>query len=92
VTLPAAMVLGVIGVLVGFSPLGGLVAASALLYGLVQLSPRPDALGLGRPSSWAWGASTALLVAATVGLAVWAAWHGLLDHAALPAPSIGSDA
>jgi hypothetical protein len=26
-----------------------------------------------------------------VSLAVWAAWHGLLDHAVLPAPAIGGN-
>jgi hypothetical protein len=89
VTLPAAMVLGVVGVLAGFSPLGGLIAASVLLFALVRLSPRPEPIGLGRGSSWAWGAPTALLIAVTVGLAVWAAWHGLLDHSVLPPPTIG---
>ena len=89
VTLPAAMVLGVVGVLAGFNPLGGLIAASVLLYALVQLSPRPEPIGLGRRSSWAWGVPTGLLIAATVGLAVWAAWHGLMEHPALPPPAIG---
>jgi hypothetical protein len=92
VTLPAAMVLGVAGVLAGFNPLAGLIAASVLLYGLVQLSPRPEPIGLGRSSSWAWGIPTGLLVAATVGLAIWAAWHGLLDHPVLPPPAIGGSA
>ena len=88
-TLPAAMVLGVVGVMAGLNPLGGLIAASVLLYALVQLSPRPEPIGLGRPSSWAWGVPTGLLIAATVGLAVWAAWHGLMEHPALPPPAIG---
>ena len=55
VTLPAAMVLGAGGVLAGFNPLGGLIAASVLLYVLIQLSSRPEPIGLGRASSWAWG-------------------------------------
>ncbi|HET6938777.1 MAG TPA: hypothetical protein VFI19_09235 [Nocardioides sp.] len=91
-TLPAAMVLGVGGVLAGFNPLGGLIAASVLLYALVQLSPRPEPIGLGRPSSWAWGIPTGLLVAVTVGIATWAAWHGLLDHPVLPPPALGGGA
>jgi hypothetical protein len=92
VTLPAAMLLGAVGVLAGFNPLGGLIAASVLLYVLVQLSPRPEPLGLGRRDTWAWGVPTGLLVAATVGLAVWAAWQGLLDHSVLPPPSVGGSA
>jgi hypothetical protein len=92
VTLPAAMVLGAVGVLAGFNPLGGLIAASVLLWALVQLSRRPEPLGLGRRNSWAWGVPTGLLVAATVGLAIWAAWQGLLDHSVLPPPSVGGGA
>src|SRR3954453_8637055 len=92
VTLPGAMVLGAGGVLAGFNPLGGLIAASVLLYVLIQLSPRPEPLGLGRRDTWAWGVPTGLLVAATVGLAVWAAWQGLLDHSVLPPPSVGGSA
>jgi hypothetical protein len=90
--LPAAMVLGVAGVLIGFNPLGGLVTALALLYALLQLTSRPEPLGLGRRSSWAWGIPAGLLVAATVGIAVWAAWHGLLDHSVLPPPAVGGSA
>ena len=91
-TLPGAMLFGVVGVLFGFDPLGGLIAASVLLSVLLQLSPRPEPLGLGRARSWAWGGTIALVVTVTVSLAVWAAWHGLLDHAVLPAPAIGGNA
>ena len=63
VTLPAAMVFGAGGVLAGFNPLGGLIAASVLLYVLIQLSPRPEPIGRGRASSWAWGVPIVLLVA-----------------------------
>jgi hypothetical protein len=90
--LPAAMVLGAAGVLAGFNPLGGLIAASVLLYALIQLSSRPEPIGRGQVSSWAWGVPIVLVVAATVGLAVWAAWHGLLDHSVLPPPAVGGDA
>lgn len=89
VTLPAAMVLGVGGVLAGFNPLGGLIAASVLLFALVQLSPRPEPLGRPAASSVLWAVPILLVAGATVGLAVWGAWHGLLDHAVLPAPAVG---
>jgi hypothetical protein len=29
------------------------------------------------------------MVAFTIGLAVWSAWHGLLDHPVLPPPAVG---
>jgi hypothetical protein len=83
------MAFGIGGVLAGFSPLGGLIAASVLLYVLIQLSPRPEPLGFGRASSWAWGVPIGLILALTIGLAVWAAWHGLLDHSVLPPPAVG---
>jgi hypothetical protein len=89
VTLPAAMIAGAGGVLAGFNPTGGLIAASVLLYVLVQLSARPAPLGRPRPSSWGWGLPIALVAGATVALAIWAAWHGLLDHAVLPPPAVG---
>jgi hypothetical protein len=92
VALPAAMVVGAGGVLAGFNPLGGLVAASVLLYALVQLSHRPEPIGPGRAASWAWGVPIGLVVVASVGLAVWGAWHGLLDHAVLPPPTVGGSA
>jgi len=92
VTLPAAMVLGAGGVLAGFNPLGGLIAASVLVYGLIQLSPRPEPIGPGRTGSWAWGVPIALVAGVCVALAVWAAWHGLMDHAVLPPPAIGGEA
>jgi hypothetical protein len=91
VLLPAAMVFGVIGVLAGFNPLGGLIAAAVLLYALIQLSSRPEPIGRGDAGSWAWGIPIALVALAAVGLAVWSAWHGLLDHAVLPAPTAGGE-
>lgn len=89
VTLPAAMVLGVAGVLAGVNPLGGLIAASVLLFALVQLSPRPAPLGRPSASSVVWAVPILLVAGAAVGLAIWGAWHGLLDHAVLPAPAVG---
>lgn len=92
VSLPAAMLLGAAGVLAGFNPLGGVIAAAVLLYGLVSLTERPPPLGRGRLASWGYGVPIALLVTATVALAVWSSYHGLLDHPPLPAPPISGDA
>ena len=91
VALPAAMVVGAGGVLADFNPLGGLITASVLLYALIQLSPRPAPLGPGRAGTWVWGVLIGLLAAVSVGLAVWAAWHGLMDHSVLPPPAVGGD-
>jgi hypothetical protein len=85
------MVVGAVGVLAGFAPLGGLIAASVLLYVLIQVSSRPAPIGWGRGSSWAGGVPIGLVFAASVGLAVWAAWHGLLDHPVLPPPAVGGE-
>jgi hypothetical protein len=92
VTLPGAMVFGVGGVLAGFNPLGGLIAASVLLYVLIQVSSRPEPLGRPQASSWLWGIPIVLLSSACIGLAIWSAWHGLLDHAVLPPPTPGGSA
>jgi hypothetical protein len=89
VTLPGAMVLGAGGVLASFNPLGGLIAASVLLYTLIQVSSRPEPLGRPQTSSWAWSIPIVLLSGACLGLAIWGAWHGLLDHAVLPPPAPG---
>jgi hypothetical protein len=91
VLLPAAMVLGVAGVLATFNPVAGVVAAAVLLCVLVSLSEQPEPLGRGRAASWAWGIPIAFVVTATIALAVWSSWHGLFDHAALPPPAVGGD-
>ena len=91
VSLPAAMVVGAGGVLSGFSPLGGVIVAAGLLFFLLRLSERPRPLGRGRLRAWLWGVPITVLVAVTIGLAVWSSWHGLLDHAVLPAPAVGGD-
>ncbi len=92
VTLPAAMVAGAVGVLADFNPIGGTIVASVVLYALIQLSRRPEAIGRGQRGSWVWGIPIAAIVAFTIGLAVWSAWHGLLDHAVLPPPEVGGSA
>lgn len=92
VALPAAMAFGAVGVVAGFNPLAGVVAAAVLLYVLVNLTEAPEPLGRGRGASWAWGVPVALVALAAVGISVWAAWHGLMDHPALPAPTAGPGA
>lgn len=90
VSLPAAMVAGAAGVVTGFSPVIGVIAAVLLLYALIQLSERPEPLGRGHRGTWAWGIPIAAVVAFTVALAVWSAWHGLFDHPVLLPPAVGS--
>jgi hypothetical protein len=89
VSLPAAMVVGAGGVVAGFTPVGGAITAAVLLCVLIQLSRRPAPLGRGQRGSWVWGVPIAAVVAVAIGLAVWSAWHGELDHAVLPAPVVG---
>ena len=90
VTLPAVMLLGVAGVLAGFHPVGGVIAAAVVLYALVSLTRRPPRLGRVSRAGWAWGLPVALVVAFSIGLAVWSSWDGLLDHPALPPPAAGA--
>jgi hypothetical protein len=89
--LPVAMVLGAVGVLLAFVPVAGSVAAAALTYVLVRLSTNPAPLPR-RPGSWearAWTGLIVFLVVASVSLAAWSTWHGLLDFTALPPPLVG---
>jgi hypothetical protein len=76
-------------VLAGFSPLGGVIVATGLLYALIRISQRPEPLGRGNPRSWLWGVPITLIAAITIALAVWSSWHGLFDHAVLPPPAVG---
>ena len=69
--LAAAMVLGVVGVLASFDPLGGLIAASVLLYALVSAQPAAEPMGSDGAAAGRGASPTGLLIAATVGL------HGL---------------
>ena len=88
--LPVAMLVGAVGVVLGFAPVAGAVAAAVLLVVLLRLSTDPEPLpGHRSGESWAWGALLGFLAVATVGLAVWSAYHGLLDGPALPDPLAG---
>jgi hypothetical protein len=89
--IPVAMVLGALGVVLAFAPGAGAVGAAVLLYVLLRLSTNPEALP--RPDrsreSWVWAGLVSVLVLASVALAIWSTWHGLLDFAPLPAPLVG---
>jgi hypothetical protein len=89
--LPVAMVIGAVGVVLAFAPLAGTIGAAVLLYVLVRLSSNPDPLPGGSRSreSWLWGGLLAALCAATLALAIWSTWQGLLDFTPLPAPAAG---
>lgn len=92
VAIPAAMVLGALGTLTGFSPLGGLLVAAVLLYAGIRVSRRPAALPRPDAGTWGWALAITVVAVATVTLATWAGWHGLMDHAVLPPPAIGGGA
>ena len=88
--LPVSMVLGTVGVLLGFAPVAGAVAAAVLGYVLLRLSTNPEQLPRERTTeSWVWGGLVGLLAVACVALAVWSTWHGLLDAPGLPPPLAG---
>jgi hypothetical protein len=86
VALPLAMVAGAAGVLAGFSPVVGAIGATLVLYALVRLSRRPAALGRPSGAGVGWGSAILLVVVACCALTSWSAWHGMLDHAPIPAP------
>ena len=89
--LPVAMLVGAVGVVLGFPPVAGAVAAVALLFVLLRLSTDPEPLpGHRTAESRAWGAMLVFLAVATVGLAIWSAYHGLLEGPALPEPLVGA--
>ena len=89
--LPVAMAIGAIGVVVGFAQVVGAVGAAVLLLVLVRLSTNPDPLQRRRRTgeSWLWGGVVAALAVVTVALALWSAWHGLMDGPTLPPPLAG---
>jgi hypothetical protein len=89
--LPVAMLIGAVGVVLAFAPVAGAIGAAVVLYVLVRLSANPEPLpGRRRPrESWVWGGLLTVLSVATVALAIWSTWHGLLDFSPLPAPSAG---
>lgn len=85
--IPAGMLVGVVGVLVGFSPIAGGVAAAGLVGALVRSTRNPDPLGPPRSGeSLAWAALVVVLLLASVGLAVRSTQQGLLDGESLPPP------
>ena len=92
IVLPAAMVLGVIGVGAGFSPIAGALVAAVLLYVLIASSSRTPAVPT-RPThdQWRWGLVIGFTCAASIALAMWSTWHGLLDFPALPPPASGGE-
>jgi hypothetical protein len=92
VLLPAAMVLGAVGVPLGFPPWAGLVAAALIGYGLIRLTGPPRALPARAGGLWPWSVVIGLVAVASIAVAVWSAWHGLLGGADLPAPAVGSGA
>jgi hypothetical protein len=88
--LPVAMVLGAIGVPLSFTPLAGSIAGAALLYVLLRLSTNPERLPSTRTAeSWLWGSLVGALLLASVALALWSAYHGLMEGTPLPAPLAG---
>jgi len=88
--LPVSMVLGAVGVVLGFAPVAGAVVAAVLTYVLLRLSSDPEPLpGHRDRAGWLWMVLGIALVGATVALAVWSTWHGLLDAPPLPAPTVG---
>jgi hypothetical protein len=90
--LPVSMVVGAVGVFLGFAPVAGAVAAAVLLYALLRLSSNPEPLPSRWTSgSWVWGGMVVLVGLACVGLAVVAAYHGLLQAPALPPPITGAE-
>ena len=85
--IPAGMLVGVVGVLVGFSPVAGGVAAAGLVGALVRSTRNPDPLGPPRSGeSLAWAALVVVLLLASVGLAVRSTQQGLLDGESLAPP------
>ena len=70
--------------------LAGAVAAVVLLYVLLRLSTNPEPLPSRRTAeSWLWGGLVGLVGLACVALALWSAYHGLMDGTPLPAPDPG---
>jgi hypothetical protein len=90
IVLPAAMLVGAVGVAAGFPPVGGVIVAVGLLYLLVATTKRAAPIPTWpTPDEWRWGLVVVVTCAASVALAVWSTWHGLLDFTALPPPTSG---
>lgn len=93
ILLPAAMLLGAVGVLADYHPIAGVAVAAVLLYVLVRSTSRPtsgpEPLS---PEARRWGLLIAFVCVASIGLAMWGTWHGLLDFPPLPPPAVGGPA
>jgi hypothetical protein len=90
VVLPIVMVLGAAGVATGFPHVAGGIAAVVLLYVLVAATNRPASIpAWPTPGEWRWSLAITVTCTASIALAVWSAWHGLLDFTALPPPTAG---
>jgi hypothetical protein len=92
--IPLAMLLGSVGVVLGFPKVAGTVVAAALLCVLLWVSsdaeplpPRPRAV-----TAWVWPGLAALVAVVAVLIAVWSAWQGLMTAPAMPPPGPGSGA
>lgn len=87
VSLPALAGLGAVAVTVGFSAAGGLLVGVLLVAAVALATLRlTDRVAWSASRRWAAPAFLALVLVATTAYAGWSAWHGLFDHAALPAP------
>lgn len=88
VVLPAAMLVGAVGVLSRFTPWVGSVLLVALLAGWLLRTPRPAPYAVPVPVGVrAWMLVTGLVLVVAFVIASVAAWHGELDAPALPPPA-----
>ena len=89
--IPAAMVVGTVGVFLAFSPIAGGAAALALVVVLLRFTRNPVPFERRwSAESWVWGALVVVLLTATTALAVRSTQHGLLDGEPLPPPTSGA--
>ncbi len=90
--IPAAMLIGAVGVLMGFSAVSGAITATALLYIVLRFSTNPSrdpSLPRVGWESRIWGGLIGLIVVQTVALAVLSTHDGLLEAPPLPPPASG---
>src|SRR5690606_209237 len=91
IILPVAMALGALGVVADFRPELAVLVVTVALGVLIWRTRQPAPLGAGSLGDWVWGAAIGVVLVAAAVLATWAAWHGLLDHPGLPAPTPGGE-